>query len=40
MHPQALLDQPLGRDSADGVVHPPVHPIAPAIQLQLEVQRG
>ena len=39
-HPLALRDEPLGRDGADRAMHTPVDLVAPAVELQLEVERG
>src|SRR3954454_17771993 len=38
-HPLLFLDQPLGGDSADAAIGPLVDPVAPRVELQLEVQR-
>jgi trehalase-like protein len=37
-HPPPLLDEPFGRDGADGAMHPLVDALAPAVELQLKVQ--
>jgi hypothetical protein len=38
-HPLALLSQSLDGHRADRAMHPPIHTLAPAVELQLEVGR-
>jgi hypothetical protein len=37
-HPGPFLDEPFGRDGADRAMHPLINPVAPAIELVLEVE--